>query len=509
MPDYGHDLLFGAFLTPDAARAEQVVALAGAVEELGLDLVAFQDHPYQAGFLDTWTLLSFVAARTSRVRLLPDVANVPLRPPAVLARSAAALDILSGGRVELGLGAGYFLDAIAAMGGPRRSAADNVDALSEAIAVIRALWAPGPPVRFQGRYYHLDGAEPGPPPAHPIGIWVGAYKRRMLELTGRTADGWVPTIGYAAPEDLGPMTRTLDAAAETAGRDPAQIRRAFNITGRFGPGPGVLQGPPAAWADQLTTLALEHGMSAFILGPGRDPVGDLRRFAEEVAPAVREAVAQARATRGAAAPAGAGAPAGAVDSRAHAPSGSATLPYRGPAPGPGSLEAAPADAAAADVGGSAGAQTLLAVHEHLREELDQLRDIMRQVAAGRAGADRARSHLHQMTMRQNYWTFGAFCAAYCRVVTVHHAIEDAHLFRDLRRGDPSLGAVLDRLSNQHETIAGLITEVDAALVAMIEDESRLEDADRAVDRLADALLPHLQVEEDQLLDPIARLDIRV
>ena len=513
MPDYGHDLLFGASLTPEAGRAEQVVALARTVEELGLDLVAFQDHPYQAGFLDTWTLLSFVAARTSRVRLLPDVANVPLRPPAVLARSAAALDILSGGRVELGLGAGYFLDAIAAMGGPRRSAAENVDALSEAIAVIRALWAPGPPVRFEGRYYRLDGAEPGPPPAHPIGIWIGAYKRRMLELTGQTADGWVPSTGYAAPEDLGPMTRTLDVAAETAGRAPARIRRAFNISGRFGTGPGFLQGPPAAWADQLTTLVLEQGMSAFILGPGRDAVGDLRRFAEEVAPAVREAVAQARAAPAPAGPGsgagagsgpGAGSAAGAVDSRARATSGSATLPHRGPEPGPGSAEAAPAD-----VAGSVGAQTLVAVHEHLRQELDQLREIMRQVAAGRAGADRARSHLHQMTMRQNYWTFGAFCAAYCRVVTVHHAIEDAHLFRDLRRGDPSLGPVLDRLSDEHETIAGLITEVDAALVAMIKDETRLEDANWAVDRLADALLPHLQVEEDQLLDPIARLDIRV
>jgi hypothetical protein len=72
------------------------------------------------------------------------------------------------------------------------------------------------------------------------------------------------------------------------------------------------------------------------------------------------------------------------------------------------------------VAASAGAQTLLAVHEHLRQELDQLREIMGQVAAGRAGAERARSHLHHMTMRQNYWTFGAFCAAYCRVVTVHH-----------------------------------------------------------------------------------------
>ena len=144
MADLGHELLFGAFLPPEAGRAEEVLALARTVEDLGLDLLAFQDHPYQPGFLDTWTLLSFLAAQTSRVRLLPDVANVPLRPPAVLARSAAALDVLSGGRLELGLGAGYFLDAIAAMGGPRRTAAENVEALEEAITVIRRLWTPGP-----------------------------------------------------------------------------------------------------------------------------------------------------------------------------------------------------------------------------------------------------------------------------------------------------------------------------------------------------------------------------
>jgi alkanesulfonate monooxygenase SsuD/methylene tetrahydromethanopterin reductase-like flavin-dependent oxidoreductase (luciferase family) len=477
--DHGHELLFGAFLPPDATRAEPVLALARTVEDLGLDLLAFQDHPYQPGFLDTWTLLSFLAARTSRVRLLPDVANVPLRPPAMLARSAAALDILSRGRLELGLGAGYFLDAIAAMGAPRRTAAENVDALSEAITVIRLLWAPGPPVHFQGRWYRLEGARPGPAPAHPIGIWLGAYKRRMLELTGRVADGWVPTTGYADPDDLGPMTRILDGAAEGAGRDPAQVRRAYNISGRFSPtGAGFLQGPPAAWAEQLTGLVLEHGMSAFILGPGEDAAGDLRRFAQEVAPAVREAVERARA----------------------APPEAPPPPVRVA----GAQEAAEPAAV-----GSAGQQTLLAVHRHLRQELDQLREIMGQVADGRATAAGARSHLHHMTMRQNYWAFGAFCASYCRVVTIHHAIEDAHLFRDLRRADPSLEAVLERLSAEHDTIAALITGVDAALVAMIEDPGRLGEAEQAVDRLAGALLPHLRDEEDQLLGPIGRLGIPV
>jgi len=478
MTDFGHDLWFGASLPPDAARAEAVVALAGTVEDLGLDLLAFQDHPYQPGFLDTWTLLAFLAARTSRVRLFPDVANVPLRPPAVLARAAAALDILSGGRVELGLGAGYFRDAIAAMGGPRRTAAEHVEALEEAVAVVRALWTPGPPVRLAGRYHSLEGAEPGPVSPHRIGIWLGAYKRRMLELTGRAADGWVPSLGYAAPEDLGRMTRVLDAAAESAGRDPAAVRRAFNISGRFtARGAGFLQGPPARWADQLTALVLEHGLSVFILGPGADAAADLQRFTEEVAPAVREAVDRARAAPPqppVQTPAGGSAPAGVPDPTA-----------------------------------SPGAQTLLAIHEHLRQELDQLREVMDQVAAGRTSAAAARSHLHQMTMRQNYWTFGAFCAAYCRVVTVHHAIEDAHLFRDLRRADPSLTPVLERLSEEHEAIAARITDLDAALVAVIGDEGRLDDATAAVDRLAAALLPHLQVEEDHLLGPITALGIQV
>src|SRR5580704_5733112 len=176
MPDYGHDLLFGCFLTPSAEQAETTLRLAVRAEQLGLDLVSAQDHPYQPAFLDTWTLLSVIAARTSRVRVFPNVANLPLRPPAVLARAVASLDILSGGRAELGIGTGAFWDAIAAMGGPRRSPRESVDALREAIAVIRALWTPGRGARAGGQYYSVSGAKPGPFPVHDVGIWVGAYK---------------------------------------------------------------------------------------------------------------------------------------------------------------------------------------------------------------------------------------------------------------------------------------------------------------------------------------------
>jgi len=131
MTDYGHDLLFGSFITPGASDPDQVVALAQLSEQAGLDLVTVQDHPYLPAFLDAWTLLSYLAAATTRIRLAPNVINLPLREPAVLARSAASLDLLSGGRVELGLGAGAFWDAIEANGGRRLAPGQAVAALGE------------------------------------------------------------------------------------------------------------------------------------------------------------------------------------------------------------------------------------------------------------------------------------------------------------------------------------------------------------------------------------------
>jgi alkanesulfonate monooxygenase SsuD/methylene tetrahydromethanopterin reductase-like flavin-dependent oxidoreductase (luciferase family) len=152
MSDYGHDLLFGTFVTPSAQPVTHAVDLAIVADRAGLDLVTFQDHPYQPRFHDTWTLLSYVASRTERVRVSGNVLNLPLRQPAVLARAAASLDLLSGGRFELGIGAGGFWDAIEAMGGRRLTPGQAVDALEEAITVIREIWAAGKPggVRVDG-----------------------------------------------------------------------------------------------------------------------------------------------------------------------------------------------------------------------------------------------------------------------------------------------------------------------------------------------------------------------
>ncbi len=295
VPDHGHDLQFGTFLPPAADTAADALRLASLTEELGLDLVSVQDHPYQGGFLDAWTLLSVIAARTSRVTVFPNVANLPLRPPAVLARAAASLDILSGGRVELGLGAGAFWDAIAGMGGPRRTPGESLAALDEAITVIRALWTPGRGVRFAGEHHQLRGAHPGPTPPHPIGIWLGGYRPRMLGLVGRSADGWLPSSPYLPPDALAEANRRIDDAAADAGRDPAAIRRVYNVAGTFtGSGDEFLKGPAAVWVEQLAELALTEGISGFVLmvDAGRDD--DLRRFATDVAPAVRELVAAER-----------------------------------------------------------------------------------------------------------------------------------------------------------------------------------------------------------------------
>ncbi|MFC3504028.1 LLM class flavin-dependent oxidoreductase [Micromonospora krabiensis] len=298
MTDYGHDLLFGAFVTPTAQPVRHAVDVAVAADRAGLDLVTFQDHPYQPRFHDTWTLLSYVAARTERIRLSGNVLNLPLRQPAVLARSAASLDLLSGGRFELGIGAGGFWDAIAAMGGRRLSPGQAVQALDEAIQVIREVWAADKPggIRVDGEYYQVRGAKRGPAPAHDVKIWVGAYKPRMLRLTGRVADGWLPTLQYleGGTSDLTTMNAQIDEAAAAAGRDPGAVRRLLNIGGQFAAtGRSFLNGPPEQWAEDLAGVALEHGVSAFILA-GDDPAV-IELFANEVAPATRELVAEERA----------------------------------------------------------------------------------------------------------------------------------------------------------------------------------------------------------------------
>ena len=276
--DYGQPVRFGVFVTPVATP--QALDTAVLADQLGFDIVGVQDHPYQRRFFDTWTLLTAIAMRTERITVFPDVVNVPLRPPAMLAKAAASLDILSGGRLELGLGAGSFWEGIKAYGGQVRTPGESVDALEEAMKVIRLLWSGQHGIRFDGRYYQLSGAHSGPLPAHPIGLWLGAYKPRMLSLVGRLGDGWVPSLGYVQPPDLSEGNKRIDEAAERVGRDPRAIRRVLNA----GEQP----------AELFVELVLERGMDTFLVT--EDPEV-MRVFAAEVIPHVREQVEAARSHR--------------------------------------------------------------------------------------------------------------------------------------------------------------------------------------------------------------------
>ncbi|GIU92604.1 MAG: N5,N10-methylene tetrahydromethanopterin reductase [Acidimicrobiia bacterium] len=268
------------FPRPDADGGALEVAKVADAE--GLDLVGIQDHPYQRRFLDTFTLLGWIAASTRRVRVFPDVACLPLRSPAMLAKQAATIDSLSGGRFELGLGAGGFWDAIHAMGGPRRSPAEALEALEEAISILRRWWAGERGIRHHGRHYRLDGVHGGPPPAHRIEIWLGVYGTRAVELCGRAADGWIPSLPMTDLETLGRRQALLDRAAREAGRDPGSIRRMLNVAGEItgSSSRGFLEGPADQWVDQLAELAVDHGFDTFVLWPrDTDPVGQTARFA--------------------------------------------------------------------------------------------------------------------------------------------------------------------------------------------------------------------------------------
>jgi len=289
--DLGRDIQFGYFLVPNAA--DPLIETALEVERLGFDYVAIQDHPYQRRYVDTWTLMAMIAAKTSTLRIFPDVANLPLRPPAMLAKAAATLDVLSGGRFELGLGGGAFWEAIEGYGGPFRRAGESLDALEEAITVIRMLWSGERGLRFEGKHYHLRGAHSGPTPAHHIGIWLGAYGPRALRLTARHADGWVPSFrGEVQP--IVDMTKRIDDALADEDRSQRDLRRILNVNGAItdGASEGPLNGPVDQWVDELGELALVHGFDTFVFwteDTDRVPV-----FAQEVIPGVRDHVAAAR-----------------------------------------------------------------------------------------------------------------------------------------------------------------------------------------------------------------------
>jgi hemerythrin-like domain-containing protein len=259
------------------------------------------------------------------------------------------------------------------------------------------------------------------------------------------------------------------------------------VHGRFGTGSGLLQGTPGDWAEQLTDLAVGIGMSTFILAT--DDPDALRRFAEEVVPLTRDLVAAERD----------GGHRAAETAQVVTQPATETVVTQGDSRFTAQQLAVPAH--------------LVEVHDYLRAELDQVRDIVRQVREGHTTVGSARSVINTMTMRQNNWTLGAYCESYCRIVTGHHTNEDRGMFPHLLRSDPALEPVITRLHDEHEVIAGLLDSLDRALVSLVGDPGDGRDGSdghRALDALSDAvdelteqLLAHLTYEEEALHDALA------
>jgi alkanesulfonate monooxygenase SsuD/methylene tetrahydromethanopterin reductase-like flavin-dependent oxidoreductase (luciferase family) len=278
-------LEFGISVTPYAEAYPQIVEQVLAAERAGFDLVGIQDHPYQRRFLDTFSLIADLLARTERLHFFPDVTSLPMRPPTMLAKAAASLDVMSGGRFELGLGAGNFWDAVVGMGGPRRAVGERGAALEEAIDLIRVALDVGPErgvVRGAGPFYPIPGYPPGPPAAHRVEIWIGAMAPRALDLIGRKADGWVPAGGVSFVNEFAALGARIDDAAAGAGRDPRSVRRIVNVMADVG---SDSVGP---WAERLATWAVEPGVDAFVFWPPDAGTEMIERLAAEVIPAVRE-----------------------------------------------------------------------------------------------------------------------------------------------------------------------------------------------------------------------------
>ena len=292
--------LFGTNVDPSAADPQEPFRRARIADEHGLDLLTVMDHPYNSRLFDTWTLLTALAAVTERVYVGTNVANIPLRPPAMLAKMAATLDIISHGRLELGLGAGAYWEGIAAYGGPRWTPGEAYAAFKDALHIIHGMWNNvGRSFTYEGAVYQVHGVLPGPAPLHPIRIWVGARRPRMLHLTGRLADGIFVSTGYVGPERLLEINQQIDEGAQEAGRDPAEVRRGYNLMGVLDLGrpdtqadkqqPYNIYGPVRHWVDEIVRFYLDYRQDTFIFWPvaGNERL-QIEAFALEVVPAVKE-----------------------------------------------------------------------------------------------------------------------------------------------------------------------------------------------------------------------------
>lgn len=284
----GSRLVFGAGGAVGGLSAAQLLDLAQSADELGFDLFSLSDHLHSdRPTVEPLSTLAWLAGHTRRIELASNVLGLPYRPPAVVAKTAATLDELSGGRFVLGLGGGGYDEEFHAFGLPTRTGGEKLAGLRDAIAILRGLWS-AESTTVAGRQFSVAGARIDPLPAHRIPIWLGMYGPKALALTGELADGWLPSVGRVGVERARQLRETVRTAARAAGRDPSSITCATNVIVRFGPrlpaSSGVVSGAVPEIIDQLVEI-IAAGFTALLLAV--PTVGEQETLAREVLPAVR------------------------------------------------------------------------------------------------------------------------------------------------------------------------------------------------------------------------------
>ncbi len=285
------ELMFGVNVGTSAKPGANPIADAVRAEALGFDFISSNDHPCGTRpSYETWTMLTWIAAKTTRIKIATRVLGVPYRAPAMVAKMAESLGRLSNGRLILGIGAGASDAEFRAFGLRVPSAKAKIEGLEEAVRVIRGLWT-SESLTFKGHHHHTDAADIEPKPDHHIPIWLGTFGKQALAVTGRLADGWIPTLEMAPPDAIPAMRERIFDAAIAAGRDPNDITLVYNMEFRVGLDadlpPHVVTGSPQQLQEQLATFVASDFSAMNFIPAGPEPERQVERLAQEVLPNVR------------------------------------------------------------------------------------------------------------------------------------------------------------------------------------------------------------------------------
>jgi alkanesulfonate monooxygenase SsuD/methylene tetrahydromethanopterin reductase-like flavin-dependent oxidoreductase (luciferase family) len=286
---------FGLFIGQVGMSWSELVERFTLADELGFDHAWLVDHlvptdpPFDRSIFEAWTSLAALASLTRRVRLGVLVTSNTFRHPSLLAKQAVTVDHISGGRLILGIGTGWYPDEHRRFGIEFPPAAVRIERLEEALEILSQLQA-GTEVTHRGRHYELDGARGLPPPIQRprIPILIAAHRPRMLRLAARRADIWdtFPTIDGTATEgvatDLAQRVRAFEQACRDGGRDPAGVRRSVWV------GAEPLESAPAyaAFVDRYRGLGFTDLMTGL---PGPAGWSRVREIATELIPRLRKA----------------------------------------------------------------------------------------------------------------------------------------------------------------------------------------------------------------------------